>query len=273
MNGAFRKILLILGVGLIGWLGFEVSRGQYYTPRSSFGFYLGVAGALMMVALLSYPLRKHVRFMQRWGPLKHWFRIHMYLGIAGPTLILFHATFHVRSPNAGVALTSMLLVVASGIIGRFVYSKIHHGLFGQRATLQKIQKEFSETTEEALSRFHFCPQIDHWLKEFEESVLHAERSWLENIGSFLALGIKGRLLKWRCGWEIRKVFHHSEQSDFPLSKKEARSFVASYIYGVQQVAQFHTYERLFSLWHVLHIPLIYLLAASAIFHVIAVYMY
>ena len=51
-----------------------VAQGNYYTPRSNFGFYLGVVGALMMVAMLTYPLRKHVRFMQGWGALKHWFR-------------------------------------------------------------------------------------------------------------------------------------------------------------------------------------------------------
>jgi hypothetical protein len=48
---------------------------------------------------------------------------------------------------------------------------------------------------------------------------------------------------------------------------------SSYLRESQRVAQFGTYERFFSLWHVLHIPLIYILAASTIFHIVAVYMY
>ena len=45
----------------------------------------GAVALLMMLALLLYSLRKHVRFMHSWGPTKHWFRLHMFLGIAGPT--------------------------------------------------------------------------------------------------------------------------------------------------------------------------------------------
>jgi len=39
------------------------------------------------------------------------------------------------------------------------------------------------------------------------------------------------------------------------------------------VAQFEAYDRLFSLWHVLHIPFVYVLVVSAIAHVIAVHVY
>jgi hypothetical protein len=33
------------------------------------------------------------------------------------------------------------------------------------------------------------------------------------------------------------------------------------------------YERLFALWHVLHVPLVYMLVAAAIAHIVAVHMY
>ena len=46
-----------------------------------------------------------------------------------------------------------------------------------------------------------------------------------------------------------------------------------FIQAVRDVAQFHTYERLFSWWHIFHIPLVYLLVFSGIFHVISVHMY
>src|SRR5207253_6003483 len=101
------RFLTVVAVGLLGWAAYVVAYGKYYTPRSGVGFYLGVTGTLMMLALLAYPLRKHVRWMQRWGALKHWFRAHMILGVVGPTLVLFHSTFHIRSPNAAVALSSM----------------------------------------------------------------------------------------------------------------------------------------------------------------------
>ena len=54
---------------------------------------------------------------------------------------------------------------------------------------------------------------------------------------------------------------------------EAIHLARRHLREAERVAEFTAYERVFALWHVLHIPLIFLLAASAIFHVIAVYMY
>jgi len=39
------------------------------------------------------------------------------------------------------------------------------------------------------------------------------------------------------------------------------------------VAEFEGFERLFSLWHSLHIPLIFVMIIAAIIHVIAVHVY
>ena len=41
----------------------------------------------------------------------------------------------------------------------------------------------------------------------------------------------------------------------------------------RRVAEFQVYERLFSLWHVLHIPLFFMLLIAGIVHVIAINIY
>jgi len=268
----FQKRLLISGLLiLLVWVAYKVATGTYYTPRSNFGFYLGVVGSLMLLALLAYPLRKHVRFMQRWGPLKHWFRWHMVLGIAGPTLILFHSTFHLRSLNATVALGSMLIVMASGVIGRFVYTKIHYGLYGSRATLAKIQEEFAGHSNDDKSRLHFAPRVDQWIQSFE---LDRDRSLLHLLAlELLTLGLRRSILEFRCARELRRILKAKPHPEFRGEASEAIQLAKSYLRKSQRVAQFSSYERVFSLWHVLHIPLIYILAASAIFHIVAVYMY
>lgn len=258
--------------GLI-WAAHEVVVGKLYTPRSTLGFYLGVTGTLMMVALLTYPLRKHVRWMQRWGPLKHWFRLHMILGIAGPTLVLFHSTFHIRSPNAAVALLSMLVVVISGVIGRFVYQQIHYGLYGSRATLATLRDSVTGRSDEAQSRLHFAPRVKEWLHRFEQEAVQSDRSLGAQWLSLLTLWVSSLAVAFRCRREIRKLFRAGGHPEFHGGAPEACRLITRYLNEVKRVAHFSTYERLFALWHVFHIPLIYLLAASTLFHVIAVYMY
>jgi hypothetical protein len=56
-------------------------------------------------------------------------------------------------------------------------------------------------------------------------------------------------------------------------RRLARKLVRRYLNAVVRVAQFTAYERLFSLWHVAHIPFVYLLVISSIVHVIAVHAY
>lgn len=268
-----KQLLALSALSLSVWLAYKVATGKLYTPRSNFGFYLGVVGSVTMLAMLLYPLRKHVRALHRWGALKHWFRWHMIMGIAGPALILFHSTFHLRSLNATVALISMLIMVASGVIGRFVYTKIHHGLYGRRATLERLQQEFAGQSDDMRSRFHIAPRVEQWLRDFECEANHVERSAITMWWHIAALGWKRRLCSFRCGKELRSILGCERSAEFPGGAQEALHLANRYLREAERVAEFTTYERIFSLWHILHIPLIYLLAASTIFHIIAVYMY
>ena len=43
--------------------------------------------------------------------------------------------------------------------------------------------------------------------------------------------------------------------------------------ATRRVASFEGFERLFSLWHALHIPLIFMMIIAAVIHVIAVHVY
>ena len=56
-------------------------------------------------------------------------------------------------------------------------------------------------------------------------------------------------------------------------RKRAMQVVDATLRSIQLTAQFSAYERLFSLWHVLHIPFVYLFVFSAIVHVVAVHTY
>ena len=80
---------------------------------------LGAAGLLAMLGgTFGYAWRK-----RRNGPgaLQSWLRAHIITGIVGPYLVLLHSAFAFRGV-AGVAFGLMLVVVASGIVGRYVYT-------------------------------------------------------------------------------------------------------------------------------------------------------
>lgn len=112
---------LVAAVIAAGWL----TRGSIaISPAEGVGYWLGIIGASMMVILLGYPLRKRGGAIIP-GSVGTWFRIHMSLGILGPLLILFHAGFSWRALNSGVALWAMILVVLSGLVGRYLHVHLY----------------------------------------------------------------------------------------------------------------------------------------------------
>src|ERR1700756_3278276 len=64
---------LISGTFLAILVAFLISRRGYYTPGDNVGYYMGLVGGVMMLLLLTYPLRKYLHGFPNWGPVKHWF--------------------------------------------------------------------------------------------------------------------------------------------------------------------------------------------------------
>ena len=266
-------------MALVLLAAWAVREGHYYEPGDDFGYYLGVTGGITLLALLLYSLRKHIRFMHNWGATKHWFRLHMILGIAGPTLILFHSTFRVGSVNATVALSCMLLVAGSGVIGRFIYRKIHHGLYGRSATLQEVQSNLGIIGGDVKSKFHFAPHIENRLREFEACALSENRNAWLRAWSFVTIGWHARWTYYTVTRVLKRLGRrHAEEHAWDSAKLEKRLAagkvaIRKYLDAIIDVARFSAYERLFSLWHILHVPFVFMLVISGIVHVIAVHMY
>lgn len=267
---------LLTGLTLGAWF---ISRQGYFTAGDDVGYWIGVAGGVMMLALFSYPLRKYFRFMHRLGKVKWWFMVHMALGIGGPLLILVHSTFRVGSINAGVALYSMVIVALSGVVGRFIYVRVNRGLHGEQTTLRELQARAGFDQSETRSRLHFAPEVEARLLAFEERELNARPGWLTFLRQVAVLPWRQWLVYRSCvaglREPLRRIAEQREWGAAELAKRDrqARKLVRRYLNNVVRVAQFTAYERLFALWHVAHVPFVYILVISAVVHVFAVHAY
>jgi hypothetical protein len=278
-DSARGDLLLYLLLGALTWAAWQLSQMGLIKPSSNGSYWLAVTGGSMMLALFVYPLRKYLRVMQRLGKVKWWFWFHLVMGIAGPWLILVHSGFHIGSLNAGVALYSMVIVVCSGIVGRFIYVRIHRGLNGERSSLHELRQRAGFVENDARSRLHFSPRVEARLLAFERRQLHAQPSWTTHLRQVTLLPAQQRLVYLRCVVELRRPLqdlaakYEWSRSDLARRKRRARRLVDQYLHAVVRVAQYTAYERLFALWHLAHLPFIYLLVISAVVHVIAVHAY
>lgn len=267
--------LCVTVILLAGWYARDESN---LTAETGLGYYLGIIGGVLMLMLLLYPLRKTKRFMRSWGPIKYWFGTHMVFGVLGPALILFHANFGLGSFNSQVALYSMLLVAGSGLIGRYFYVKIHYGLYGKRANLKGLRRDLQLTKGKFGKRFVLSKKIARHLKALESRAI-IRRSF---IGGLLYLPVILVRARWTYFVVMRCLMHDLKKQakvkgwDAKIRNAlivDARRSAKYYVTYVRKVAEFNVYERMFSLWHILHFPLFIMLVISAIVHVIAVHLY
>jgi hypothetical protein len=264
--------VVVLSFMLLAW---TVRQDRPYTSASDFGYWLGVVGGSLMLILLIYPVRKRLPALAVLGPLKHWFRFHLVAGIGGPLIVLFHSTFRIGSFNAAIALASMLLVVASGIVGRFIYRKIHHGLYGSRATTEELQRSLAQQTQSLQGVLQRLPDVELEIGRFSALVsLQPQSRWRRSL-HFTSLGWK----RYLAGRRVRRAiaaYDRQSGSEAAISRENLDALARTIddtLRAVQRTAQFSTYERLFSLWHVVHVPFLCLLVITAIVHVVAVHAY
>lgn len=261
------------------FVGFRLRKFEYLSADEGMGYALGIIGGSLMLALLLYPLRKRYKVLRLIGNVKSWFRIHMVFGVLGPVLILFHSNFSLGSTNSNVALFSMLIVSASGVVGRYIYTRIHHGLYGQKMELAQLKNSLHHEHEEIADLKHLIPEARANLFEFVGHVLTPPRGLFHSWERVMSLGIRSRILVGKTRKAVQlDMITNPETRDY--SKKEQRRRVKlvvdecrEFLKQTRGVVGFNFYERMFALWHVLHLPLFFMLVLAAIVHVIAVHYY
>ena len=265
--GGLLILLAYLAVAVLLYAGWQQRVEWPLTAESGAGYTLGIVGGTLMLLLLLYPLRKHSRLMRRLGPVKYWFRAHMLFGVLGPVCILFHSGFRLGSLNSNTALFCMLVVASSGLIGRYFYTKIHHGLYGRKANLQELRQHSELLGQSLAERLEHAPWILAAISRFEASIANPSGDVLRSVWTLLSLGLRTWLLY--LTFRIRTSGKH----DIDDLHRSLLAHIGAQLASIRKVAEFHFYERLFALWHILHFPLFLMLILSGVVHVVAVHMY
>lgn len=258
----------------LAFVGMHAHLERFITPEKGLGYSLGIIGGSAMLLLLLYPARKRVAWLGPIGSIKAWFQIHMVLGIVGPLLVLFHANFRTGATNSSVALYCMLVVSGSGLFGRYFYSRIHSEFYGKQANLAELRERVArlQLVSGALA---FVPDLAQQLQVVETALL----ARLDSLPGLLrppVVAIRAVLARRQIARHIRRAARRQDAGSGSRGKREvqaARELAFRHIDAVRRVAELSTYERLFSLWHVLHLPLFFMLLIAGIVHVIAVNVY
>lgn len=141
------------GVGLplllwIGWPYYTSSLGdrpfhhlhEALRPSGSIGLSLGILGLSLMLASLVYLVRKKLVVLVGAASTARWLRFHIFTGLLGSMLAVFHASFLPTSAVGLLALGSVAVVLMSGLIGRYITAFVPKDLDGDEPALDEIRR-------------------------------------------------------------------------------------------------------------------------------------
>ena len=246
-----------------GWLH---RHDSWIDPHHGVGYALGIIGSVMMLVLLGYPLRKRMR-VPRWpvGSVGFWFRFHMLLGLFGPLAILYHSRFSWGALNSAFAMGSMIVVASSGLVGRYFYARVHRGYSDRKLEVRSLRADMEQLIA-GMERAGLSHEVAVGvLQPFEARAVAAGATFWSSAAAVLTLG-----------WQTRRAarrLHHSLSEFNEATARDLRDGIKDYFEAVRRAAEFAFYDRLLRLWHLLHLPLFFLLVAAVILHIIAVNMY
>lgn len=262
--------ICVLAALIFGWQNRD---DNYLTAETGAGYILGIIGGSLMIILLLYPVSKRATLLTRFIPIRYWFGVHMFLGTVGPILILFHSNFRMGSTNSTIALVSMLLVAGSGVIGRYIYTNIHHGLYGARMSLKELKQKLEDDHVELLNLYAKDEKLNKQLNKMEEKALQPYSGLAKSILHVIYLAINAPRLKRKVRLLVKNIYLENKENKALPDSKAVCLLTKHYTLALRQAAAFTIYERLFSLWHILHLPLFFMMLITAVIHIFAVHMY
>lgn len=272
----FIGYCLLIAALAAGWL---LRNDGVIRPEDGLGYWLGIIGGSLMLLLVFYPAGKKSKFLRRIGLSRHWFRIHLMFGLIGPLLVLYHCNFRVDAINSKVALYCMLAVAISGIVGRYIYDRIHRGLYGTRTTIEDLRNEVAESMENSRGLAAILPNVVKELHTISAEVLGDKYTRSMGVRRSIVWTFKHHyvraMLRIKINRELRarSVVSETIRGNAGELRVVANHYVRSQVRLMRRVAQLSFFERLFSLWHLFHMPMFILLVISASVHVLAVHMF
>ncbi|MGI9260934.1 MAG: hypothetical protein ACR2QR_02805 [Woeseiaceae bacterium] len=281
-RGVWRRHRGALGFGLAATLviaGWLIRDLGLLNAEEGLGYFLGILSVCCMLVLLLYPLRKRIKALKFLGPLPRWFRNHMIFGVSVPIIALYHCNFSLGSLNSRIALFSALAVAGSGLVGRFIYSQIHHGLYGRKSSLKELLRRIEVPAPGAMKFGTLIPELSARLTQYDRDVLTPPKNLFRCFLLPLKMWVKTWIQNRRLNRFVRGALAIQAQSSPEVARHRVqfeglfREHIANHLTQVREVAEFTAYERLFALWRKIHLPFFGLLLVSVLVHVAVVHLY
>ncbi|MEO1257393.1 MAG: hypothetical protein AAFZ15_01305 [Bacteroidota bacterium] len=234
---------------------------SWFKPSGIFGQGLGIIGTLLIfIGVSIYIARKRYRFMNKLGRVKYWLEFHIFLCTLGPIMILFHTAFKFGG-IVSVAFWSMVAVVLSGVIGRFIYVQIPRTIEGRELSLNELQGMKSDI-EKMLKHSYGLSEQDY------QTLLNASQVKIPQKSNLLSNMINKYWADKKAVKKVRQILRTNNMSKENV--KKVVGLVERELSLSNRIERLQTMRKLFKYWHVAHMPFALIMLVIVLVHVAVV---
>lgn len=236
-------------------------------PSGYIGQSAGIVALLIFFFLWLYPLRKKWKALAFTGSVGKWLDVHVTSALILPLLLAVHASW--RSDGViGLGLVAMLVVIASGVVGRYLYTRIPRAKSGVELTRDEVAAKRKELMERLSATTGLSTEaVERALDTAPEQAGH------ESPFRVLQHLLTNDLLRWRRTRALRQRWAALAPDSRPLGPqalREAVRLAGREISLVQQTRMLEATHRVFRYWHVAHRPFAITALAAVLIHVVVV---
>jgi hypothetical protein len=267
-------IVVLVALNLYGARYYALSLGErvrspmhaLLRPSGTLGQGAGVLGFLVFIFLWLYPLRKKFKALAFTGSIGKWLDVHVTAAIGLPLLLTVHAAW--RSDRLiGLGFASMLVVCASGVVGRFLYTRIPRARSGAELTRDEVVAVRNRLIDDIAADIGLDPRI-------VESALDIDADRDASAGVLRIFGdlLTNDLRRWRKTRELRhRLRELARGREVPAAAlSHAIKLADREIALSQQVRMLEATHRVFRYRHVAHRPFALTALLAVVVHVAVV---
>lgn len=229
-------------------------------PSGVVGQSAGLLALAIFAFLWLYPLRKKYKALAFTGSVAQWLDLHILAAIGLPLLLAIHASWRFDG-LVGLGYFAMLIVCASGVIGRYLYVRIPRSRTGVASTREEVAIE----RRALITDIAAATGLDPFTIERTLSVSDASGD-LGVLGTLQHL-LADDITRWRMTRALRKRLANTRTGGKTLDRAtidRAVRLASQEISLAQQLRMLDATQRVFGYWHVAHRPF----AITALFAVI-----
>ncbi len=238
----------------------------WFRPSGIIGQSAGIVAFALFLFLWLYPLRKKFKWLAFTGSVASWLSVHVIIGLAIPLLAALHAAWHF-SGLIGLGYGAMMVAWLSGIVGRYIYSRIPRSKSGVELTRDEVETQRAAVLQQIVEATGIEAELlEHILLAGTSPTVTSDVSPLKAIGVMIANDVR----RWRAlaaaslglARHLRDGRAVEHEMLFTMRRLMRREIALT-----QQARMLDATHRLFRFWHVAHKPMAISALVAVVLHV------